>query len=158
MDDNEEDTHLKFWRALHSVLQDARDTLPYAEEPERIHWDHPDDDWKNNSEVQAIEDNCSLDTDALIRHYCLKQSWPKRSKNNARHFARNRLCWAISFVRIFTIPLPETAVAAVPRPPQSGWKLLEWLLIDACHQRFPPPIKTPFCISGPDGKITEIWS
>jgi hypothetical protein len=158
MNEDEENKDLKFWCALYSVLENARDTLPYAEEPHRIRWRHPDDEWKNRAEVQALEKNCSSDTDALIRHYCLKQSWPQRSKNDARHFAEGRIQWALGFVRIFTIPIPQKALAAIPRPPQTGWQLLQWLLIDAYHQRFPPPPKTPFTISGPDGKGTEIWS
>lgn len=158
MNEDEEDNHLEFWRALHGVLQDAIHTLPYAEEPDRIHWSHPDDDWKNDPEVRALEDNCYFETDTLIRHYCTKQAWPKRSKNNARYFAERRIQWALGFVRIFTIPLSETAAAAIPRPPQSGWELLEWLLIDAYRQRFTPPPKNAFYISGPDGKATEICS
>ncbi len=158
MNEDEEDKHLKFWCALHGVLQDARRGLPHADEPDRIHWSHPDDDWKNDSEVQALEDNCYSETDTLIRHYCTKQAWPKRSKINARYFAKRRIQWALGLVRIFTIPLSETATAAIPRPPQSGRALLEWLLIDAYSQRFPPPAKSPFYVSGPDGKVREIWS
>lgn len=158
MNEDEGNKDLMFWRALHGVLQDARTTLPYADEPDRIHWSHPDEDWKNDSEVQAIEDNCLSDADALIRHYCFKKAWPKRSKHNARYFAERRIRWALGFVRIFTIPLPETTVAAIPRPPQSGWDLLQWMLIDAYHQRFPPPPKAPFTISGPDGKTTTSWT
>jgi len=158
MNENEEDRNLKFWRALHNALQSARETLPYADEPDRIHWDHPDDEWKNDSEVQALETNCSSETDTLIRHYCLEQAWPKRSKNNARYFAERRIRWALGFVRISTIPLPESAVAAIPRPPQSGWDFLQWLLIEAYHRRFPPPTKAPFTVSGPDGKMTTVWT
>ena len=158
MNESADNKDLKFWRALHEVLQDAQGSLPYFSDPERIHWDHPDDDWKNDAEVQAIEDDCSSDTDALIRHYCTKHSWPKRSKNNPRYFAAQRLNWALAFARVFTIALPETGVAAIPRPPQSGWELLGWLLIEAYHHRFPPPPKSPFYISGTDGKVTEIWT
>lgn len=158
MNKDKEDKNLKFWSALHSILQDALSRMPCADEPERIHWDHPDDDWKNNSEVQALEDNCFSETDSLIRHYCLEQAWPKLSKNNARYFAERRIRWALGFIRIFTIPLPETTVAAIPRPLQSGWELLQWLLIDGYRQRFPPPPKTPFYIPGTDGKTTVIWS
>lgn len=95
-----------------------------------------------------MEEGCSSETDALIRHLCLNQEWPKRSKNNARYFADQRIRWALGFIRIFTVPLPEAAVAAIPRPPQSGWELLQWLLVEAYHQRFPPPPRAPFYISG----------
>ncbi|MBN8711861.1 MAG: hypothetical protein BGO12_05120 [Verrucomicrobia bacterium 61-8] len=145
---DEEDKHLKFWRALHGVLENCRETLPYASKPERIHWSHPDDDWKNDAEVQAIEESCFSETDALIRYFCLKQEWPKRSKNNERYFADQRIRWALGFIRIFTIPLTEGAGAAIPRPLQSGWELLQWLLIEAYQQRFPPPPRAPFFISG----------
>jgi hypothetical protein len=130
---------MEFWRALHAALQNARRTLPYVSEPDRVYWDHPDDDWKNDAAVHALENECSADSDDLIRHYCLKQAWPKRSKNNARFFAGKRIKWALAFVRVLTIPVQATGTAAIPRPPQSGWELLQWLLIHAYHERFPPP-------------------
>jgi len=148
MSDEKANADLKFWRALHDVLQSARSTLPYTDEPERIHWDHPDDDWKNEAAIETLEEECSVETDDLISHFCAKRVWPKRSKNNARYFAEKRIKWAIGFTRIFTIPLMETGAAAIPRPPQSGWDLLRWLLTDAYHRRFPPQPETPFYISG----------
>jgi hypothetical protein len=158
MSNQDEDANLKFWRALHSVLKDAISTLPCADEPKRVHWDHPDDDWKNDAENKSKEDECSIETDELIRHFCARKAWPKRSKNNARYFAEKRIEWALSLVRVFTIPLEGTEVAAIPRPSQSGWKLIEWFLIEAYQNRFPPPQKTPFYVSGSDGSIREIWT
>lgn len=153
-----DDANMRFWQAIYEVLQDARQSLPYSTEPERVYWDHPDDDWKNDAEVQALEMDCSPDTDDLIRHYCHNKAWPKRSKNNCRYFAERRIAWALGILRLLTIPVGETTLAAIPRPPQSGWELLHWLLIDAYHQRFPPREKTPFYISGNDGATIEVWT
>ena len=156
MDDAKE-KDMEFWRALHAALQVARRALAYSSQPDRVYWDHPDDDWKNNAAVQALEDECSPDSDDLIRHYCLKQAWPKRSKNNARFFVERLIKWALAFVRILTIPVQETGSAAIPRPPQSGWELLQWLLIDAYHKRVsPPPPEAPLTICDPNPGLTII--
>jgi len=134
----EDNKDLKFWRAFHAELQAARDSLPYAHEPDEIDWDPVEHRINDLEQLQVIEDECRTETDALIRHYCTNHIWPNRSKNDIRYLAGRRILWALRFVRIFTIPLSETGKAAVPRPPQSGWDLLNWLLVDAYHQRFPP--------------------
>lgn len=148
---------MAFWSALHDVLNSARASLPYAEEPKRIHWDHPDDEWKNERELEALEDAASADSDALISHYSEQHSWPRRSKNNARFFVEKRIRWALGITRLFTIPY-ATGGAAIPRPRQSGWELLEWLLIKAYHHRFPPAPKVPFTIAGADGTLRTIYT
>jgi hypothetical protein len=150
MDQKEANRDRGYWVAVHGLLEGWCKIMPYASEPDRIHWDHPKEGWKNDAAVEELEGECSGDTDDLIVHLCTKQAWPKRSKNNARYFAEKRLKWAKRFVRILTIPLPDTQTAAVPRPPQSGYDFLQWLLIDAYHQRFPPTPETPFYVSGPD--------
>jgi hypothetical protein len=158
MPEVDENPDLQFWRAIYEILQSARDALPYFSDPERIHWTHPDEEWKNDAEVESLEVDCSSETDALIHHYCAKHSWPRRSKNNARYFASRRIAWAIGFARIFTIPLSGSQTAAIPRPPQNGWELLQWLLTDAYSRRFPPRQKSPFYMTGADGKMIEVWT
>jgi hypothetical protein len=158
MPEVDENTDMQFWRAIYEILQDARETLPYFTHPERIHWTHPDDDWKNDAEVEAIAEDCSAEIETLIQHYCTKRCWPRRSKNNARYFASQRIEWAIGFARIFTIPPAGSQAVAIPRPPQNGWELLQWLLKDAYPQRFPPRQKAPFYISGDDDKMIEVWT
>ena len=83
-----DDVSLKYWRAIHTILDHASATLPYGEDPRSVFWSDPDDDWKNDAELQAKEDDCWSDTDALISAYCTKEQWPRRSKSTARFFAQ----------------------------------------------------------------------
>ena len=137
-----DDKSLKYWDAILAILQEASARLPYGDDPRSISWSHPDEQWKNDAELQAKEEDCWSDTDALITAFCTKQSWPKRSKTSARFFAHERISWAIRFMRIFCIPSTKTNAAAIPRPVESGWEFLEWLLTDAYARRNPPPPKS----------------
>lgn len=142
-------TGLDFWMALHNYLQNALATLPYADDPDRIHWDHPDEEWKNEAEMDAIQEGCAPETDKLIETFCRTRRWPKRSKNNVRYFAARRLEWGLKFTRLLTIADPATGEAVIPRTERSGFEFLEWLLIHAYYQRHAPPAKTSFYVSGP---------
>jgi hypothetical protein len=143
---NDKDKHLTFWLAVHDQLQRAKASLPFSSEPDRIHWSHPDDDWKNDAEVQAFEEEAWAETDALLTYYCEHHGWPKRSKNDARYFAEKRIIWARRFTRLLTIPDQKHGCAAVPRPPQSGWEFFRWLLVDAYRERHITMPEAPFSI------------
>ena len=136
----------KFWSALHEVLREALKTLPSGDDPRTVSWSHPDEEWKNDAELEAREEDVCGDCEDLIRAFCAKQKWPSRSKSSARFFVHRRIKWAIRFVRILTIPNPTTNKAAIPRPKQSGWQLLEWLLIDGYAGRNSPPSKSEFTV------------
>jgi len=145
-----ENKDLRFWTAVHEELQRALNTLPYSTEPDMIQWDHPDEDWKNAAEVGAKEDDAWPATDDLIRMFCSKHQWPKRSKNDARYFSGKRIAWALKFTRLLMIPSGKDGRAPIPRPSHSVHDILEWLLIDAYSQRNPPPPETPLYISASD--------
>jgi hypothetical protein len=136
----------KFWAALHDVLRQAWKTLPHGDVPQSISWSHPDDQWKNDAELEAQEEEICGDCENLIRAFCANQKWPSRSKNPARFFVRRRIEWAVRFTRVLTILNPETNKAAIPRPKESGWQLLEWLLIDAYAGRNAPSSKDKMTI------------
>jgi len=151
----EENKHIRFWTAVHDELHRALNTLPYGPEPERVSWDHPDEDWKNAPELGAKEDDVWCETDELIRTFCAKHAWPKRSKSDARYFVGRRITWALTFTRLLTIPDAKTGGAAIPKPPQSGYEFIEWLLVDAYCHRNPPSPNPGFRVAtfGPDGSL-----
>lgn len=133
---------LKYWNGIHAILKHASSTLPGGDDPRSISWSDPDDEWKNDAELQAKEEECWSDTDALISAFCTKERWPRRSKSSARFFAHERIAWAIRFIYVLGLPRSKTNTAAIPRPTESGWEFLEWLLIDAYAGRNPPRPKS----------------
>jgi hypothetical protein len=119
---NSDDKSLMYWRGMHALLDDAAARLPYADDPRPISWSHPDDDWKNDAELEAKEGDCWNDTNALITVFCTEQQWPRRSKNAARFFVRRRIDWAIGLIRVLSVPWSDSQRSAVLRPVESGWE------------------------------------
>lgn len=154
-----DDISLKYWNGIHAILEHAASTLPGGDDPRSFSWPDPDDEWKNEVELQAKEEECWSDTDALILAFCTKERWPRRSKNNCRFFAHDRIAWAIQFIYVLGIPSSRTNAAAIPRPAESGWEFLEWLLIDAYASRNPPrPKSTAYITTFPLNGEPETFS
>jgi hypothetical protein len=145
-----EDIHVVFWRAIYDQLALAKQTLPLGTEPETFHWANPDEKWKSTAHLEQLEEAAWTQTDSLISYYCQNQKWPKRSQNNARFFALQRLKWARNISRLFTIPDDSTNSAVIPRPQQSGWNFLRWLLVDAYRERFEKAPETPLVFGSSD--------
>jgi len=122
--DVSEDSNLAYWVAITKLLEDALRILPHADEPDCCHWDHPDDEWKNGAALAEKEDNCWSDTDDLIRTLCVKRHWPKRSKNDARYFAEQRINWALKFIRVLMVPNNNANTAVIPRSPLGGLEFI----------------------------------
>jgi len=144
---SEESDNLKFWDALYDVLSDSSSNLPYAEEPDRVHWNHPDEEWKNQTELDNLEEEVTGEIDEMIVFFCENKEWPKKNTNNAIFFLEKRIDWALSQIRLFLILDPETGDTLIPRSNCSGWKLISWFLIDVYKQRFPSKPELPLVFS-----------
>jgi len=140
----------KFWNALHAVVQQAFESLPYAAKPDVIAFPYEGEEWKEQAQVDEKEDACYSATDEFIRGFCRHRHWPKKSTDDMRYFTEQRLRWAIAFLRILTIPWDKTGLVFLQRPEESGYDLLEWLLIDGYRERFPPTPHVPMRFSSPD--------
>jgi hypothetical protein len=139
----EMDSHIEFWTAVHAIVSDAAKTLPRGDDPRAVHWDHPDEQWKNDAELAHIEDEHLADVHELVAHYCEKHAWPTRSKSAARFILARRLTWARKYAYVLTTPSTRLLGAAIHRPPHSGWDVIHWLLIDAYDNRSEPQPEMP---------------
>lgn len=133
----------EFWKALHAVARQALDALPYAAKPDVIAFPYEGEEWKEQAQIDEKEDACYLATDEFIREFCRNQQWSQKSTEDIRYFTEQRLRWAVSFLRILTIPWEKTGLTFLPRPKESGYELLEWLLIDGYAKRHPDPPHVP---------------
>lgn len=140
----------EFWIALHAVARQALESLPYATKPDVIAFPYEGEGWKEQAQIDEKEEVCFLATDEFIREFCRNHLWPQKSAEDVRYFTEQRLRWSVSFLRILTIPWEKTGLTFLRRPEQSGYELLEWLLIDAYPQRFPPLPHVPMRFFTPD--------
>jgi len=132
-----------FWKVLHAVAQQALETLPNAAKPDVIAFPYEGEEWKEQAQIDEKEEACYGATEDFIREFCRHQQWPQQSAEDVRYFTRQRLLWGVSFLRILTIPWEKTGLVFLPRPEESGYDFLAWLLIDGYHQRFPPVPDVP---------------
>ena len=140
---------LELWNAIHSILREAKDSLPWGDDPRTIGWDHPDELWKNDAELENIESELIDDIHSLALKFCENREWFKKSKSAVRFLMDQRLTWAISFIRVLAIPSTKIGGAAVWLPDSGGWDVIHWLLTDAYENRFPPSESIPMYYSSP---------
>lgn len=144
----------EFWAALHTVLKDAMDTLPSSIAPEVIPFPYEGEEWKEQAQIDEAEENTWMEAEDLIRHYCEHHEWPKKAKGEVCYFIEERIKWARIFTRWMLIPYSKTGNVFFRRPKESGYELLEWLLIDVYAKKSPPPPPSYITFMGPDGKRT----
>ena len=145
-----------FWTALHTVLDEALSDLPSSIAPRVIPFPYEGEEWKEQAQVDDAESDNWSETEEMIRYFCQHHHWPNPAKGEACYFAGERIRWARTFTRWLTLPSSKTGNVFFRRPKESGFELLEWLLIDVYAVRTPPAPPTPFYISTPEGmrKIT----
>ena len=64
------------WDKALRFLSTAAASAPYAEEPEIVWHDHPDETWKNATELSSIEARHKEAVDSLISTYVENRTWP----------------------------------------------------------------------------------
>jgi hypothetical protein len=134
---------LDFWKALHEMLTSAEESIPSGDDPRKVFWDHPDEEWKNDAALADHELELRPAIHDLVVFFCAHRKWPAKSKSAARFLVSRRLLWAKNFAYILTIPSSHLAGAGLQRPDHSGWDVIHWLLTDAYENRFPPSPYTP---------------
>lgn len=65
------------WEEAWAVLSRNSELAPSGEEPEVVWFDHPDDEWKNGTELVAIEEEHQLEVDQLIKECFEAKEWPE---------------------------------------------------------------------------------
>jgi len=141
-----------FWNSLHEFLKGSLAILPKPVSPPTVtRFPYEGERWKEQAQHDQAEEDTWLDTQEIIRHFCSKREWPKKSKAAARYFVEVRIKWALRVTWLWTIPDSRTGSVFFSRPKQSGFELFEWLLIDAYEQRSPPSTKVPIIFSEADG-------
>jgi hypothetical protein len=118
-----------------------------------VPYNHPDELWKEQAQIEQAEEDTWSGTEDLIRHFCAHREWPKKADPRACHFVEARIKWGLKFTRWLTIPCAATGGPIFERPKASGYAVIEWLLIDVYAQRFPPAPPAPFYVSTGDGTI-----
>ena len=63
------------WDKALNFLSNAASSAPYAEQPEIVWHDHPDEIWKNATELLSIEQRHREEVDDLILTYMEKREW-----------------------------------------------------------------------------------
>ena len=133
----------EFWNALYTIVRQALDAFGHTAKPEVIAFPYEGEEWKEQAQVDEKEDACYVATDEFIREFCRTHQWPQKSTEDVDYFVGQRLRWAVSFLRIPTIRWEKTGLTFLPRPEESGYEFLEWLLIDGYRERFPPAPHVP---------------
>jgi hypothetical protein len=118
------------WEGVYAALSDMKALLPSGEPPARVHWDHPDEDWKNEREEAAYEEKYSSETAQCIETFFEKGTWP-RAKSPVRWYAHQRLEKAKHIVeRWYEVPNPLVVGVELKWTPTSE-QMAEWLLLES---------------------------
>ena len=131
--------HCSFWEKVVFLLKEALETIPCGFEPEqKYYFDHPDEEWKNQIEKEALESEYYEGTSDYIRMFCTRHKWPGRYKEAVPYYARRRLIWARNYLRVLLTPSPANGDFVVPDALIPPDEFLCWLLTDAYDHRNPP--------------------
>ena len=142
---NSADPNIAFWREVTSMLRHAVETLPNGSEPDiKVHFDHPDEEWKNLAQKEELETSFRYDTYTFIKNFSTTSKWPGRFKRAIPFYVEQRLTWGYDFIRILITPSPEKAHLVFPAALISPREFVLWLLTDAYDRRKPQPNELPF--------------
>lgn len=138
MGDTKDDPNLRFWKAIHVALSKTEKLLPFGEDPREIGYDHPDELWKNEAELQYHEEELKDDIHSCITDFCDSKKWSKDAKPEVYFLVAKRLEWAKDFIHVFTIPSKRIGGSAIFRSENNGLDVIHWLLTDAYENKYPP--------------------
>lgn len=123
------DDPAEYWFWLAQVLDVVEQTIPYGDEPERCHWDHPDDMWKDEAEAFDLERRHSSRTSQALAEFLKTWRWPKTSAAEP-HYARLRITFARRQAILFATRSNLLARCPARLDPKLHRANLLWLLID----------------------------
>lgn len=119
----------EYWLWLAYVLDVIEQTIPYGDEPDRCHWDHPDDIWKDEAEDYHLEQQHSKSTSLALAEFLRTWRWPRTSSAEP-HYARLRLVFARQQAKLLATKSSILAECPAQMDTKQHRSNLLWLLID----------------------------
>lgn len=119
----------QYWTWLAQALDTLEQDLAWGREPDRrVHWSHPDDQWKETAEAQATERDHRPATLALLA-VLLRQgaATPADGPPEAAHYAAIRLRFAARQARLLGTPPAPGQPSPIAPPPDAARVVILWL-------------------------------
>ena len=145
----------RVWSGIGEFLHRLSRRIAYGSDPWIIFCKGDEGDVQRQRSV--CEERFAVETDEFIRHLIRTKELPKRAKNVVRFYAGQRIDWASNFLRVL-LTASAAGVLVFQEPVMPGWEFLEWLLITAYNNRFPPEPKRALSVSGDDEILSAVWT
>jgi hypothetical protein len=131
------DDPAEYWLWLRRACEVSHKELPHGSSPQKIYWDHPDDEWKNRAQEKEEELELSKKTRKFLRQW-LTQTSPVRLPSSAvLHCVRRRLEFGQRQAKLFATTCETRGRCPIAIPEGSHVDNLMWLLDDVyCAYRF----------------------
>jgi len=143
------------WNGIREFLHRLSRRIAYGSDPWIIFCNGDERDIQRQRSV--CEDRFAAETDEFIRQFIRTKELPKHPKNVVRFYAGQRIDWASNFLRIL-LSASATGALVFQQPAVSSWEFLEWLLITAYNNRFPPQPNASLSVSGDDETLSAVWT
>jgi len=147
----------RIWNGIREFLHRLSRRIAYGSDPWIIFSKADDGDVQRQRSY--CEEQFAAETDEFIRQLIRTKELPKRAKNVVRFYAGQRIDWALNFLRVL-FTASSAGLLIFQEPVMPGWEFLEWLLITAYNNRFPPQPKTVLSVSGGDDDeiLSTVWT
>ena len=119
----------EYWLWHVHVFDVMEHFLPSGEDPQEIHWDHPDEDWKEEAEAFALERLHCAATDQALRTFLDSWQWPKVNAA-VPFYAQKRLKFARQQAGLFATKSSDTGASLFAIPAATRKQTTLWLLND----------------------------
>jgi len=145
----------RIWNGIREFLHRLSRRIAYGSDPWIIFCKGDEGDVQRQRSV--CEERFAAETDEFIRQFIRTKELPKHAKNVVRFYAGQRIDWAANFLRIL-LTASGNGAPIFQEPAASGWEFLEWLLVTAYNNRFPPQPKLSLSVSGDDERLSPVWT
>ena len=145
----------RIWNGISEFLHRLSRRIAYGSNPWIIFCNGDEGDIQRQRSV--YEERFAAETDEFIREFIRTKELPKRAKNVVRFYAGQRIDWASNFLRVL-LTASAAGASVFQEPVVSSWEFLEWLLITAYNNRFPPQPKLSLAMSGDDETLSTVWT
>jgi hypothetical protein len=130
------DDPAEYWMWIDHVIAVLANYVPSGEDPQDIHWDHPDDQRKEEIEAHVLEKDHAARTDEALAKLFQTCEWPDRSASVA-YYAQKRLTFGRQQAKLFATKSRAAGRSLVATASGvSHREILFWLTTDVYREKF----------------------